>query len=68
MLNKRLVVTQSGATIIRGRIYEQEKHGKHKTRLTIKCLEGGFPTRVTVPDSLLDTGCAKYKGVEFKIY
>ncbi|AHZ60195.1 hypothetical protein HQ81_0151 [Dickeya phage phiDP23.1] len=36
VVNKRLLVTQGGATIVRGRIYEQTQLGDHKTRLTVK--------------------------------
>lgn len=67
-MNKRLVVTQGGATIIRGRIYEQIKLGDHKTRLTIKAADGGWPSRVIVPDGLLERGEATFKGAEFRIY
>ena len=67
-MNKRLVVTQGGATIIRGRIYEQTKLGDHKTRLTIKAADGGWPTKVIVPDGLIERGMATYKGAEFRIY
>lgn len=68
MVNKRLVVTQGGATLIRGRVYEQIKLSNHKTRLTVKAPDGGWPTRVIVPDSLLEKGIATYKGAEFRIY
>lgn len=68
MLNKRLVVSQGGATLIRGRIYEQVKLGDHKTRLTVKAPDGGWPSKVIVPDSLLERGEAVYKGAEFRIY
>ena len=68
MLNKRLVVTQAGATLIRGRIYEQVKLADHKTRLTIKAADGGWPSRVIVPDGLLERGTAEFKGAEFRIY
>lgn len=68
MVNKRLVVTQGGATIIRGRIYQQIKLVDHKTKLTIKAPDGGWPSNVIVPDSLIESGSAKYRGVEFRIY
>lgn len=67
-MNKRLVVTQGGATLIRGRVYEQIKLANHRTRLTVKAPDGGFPTKVIVPDSLLERGEAVYKGAEFRIY
>lgn len=68
MVNKRLLVTQGGATIVRGRIYEQIKLSSHKTRLKVKAPDGGWPTNVIVPDGLLERGIATYKGAEFKIY
>ncbi|AVZ45037.1 hypothetical protein [Escherichia phage EP75] len=68
VVNKRLLVTQGGATIVRGRIYEQTQLGDHKTRLTVKAPDGGWPTKVIVPDGLIERGTATYKGAEFKIY
>ncbi len=68
MVNKRLLVTQGGATIVRGRIYEQTKLGSHKTRLKVKAPDGGWPTNVIVPDGLIERGFATYRGAEFKIY
>lgn len=68
VVNKRLLVTQGGATIVRGRIYEQTKLGSRKTRLKVKAPDGGWPTNVIVPDGLLERGFATYRGAEFKIY
>lgn len=53
---------------MRGRIYEQTQLGDHKTRLTVKAPDGGWPTKVIVPDGLIERGMATYKGAEFKIY
>lgn len=53
---------------MRGRIYEQTQLGDHKTRLTVKAPDGGWPTKVIVPDGLIERGTATYRGAEFKIY